>query len=150
MKQFQSFHIVRLFGIVSKCSPTSAVAAAAARTFRSGVAGGSSSGSGGVVTGGGVGVGGGGGNGGVGGANTSQTKFRFSLRRLLSCSTPWRRRQPSRQAVPVPIYKKPLSISTEDTALSNPGNGGSPTPTAQPAACEASNKLSKNCTALPI
>ena len=130
MKQFQSFHIVRLFGIVSKCSPSSAVAAAAARTFRSGVGGGSSSGSGGVVSGSGA-------------VNVPQTKFRFNLRRILSCRTFWRRRQPNRQAEPVPIKKKPLNLSAEDAAVSNTSYGNSPTPNPPATSNETSNNQSK-------
>ncbi|VDK20104.1 unnamed protein product [Taenia asiatica] len=114
MKQFQSFHIVRLFGIVSKCSPSSAVSAAA-RTVRGG--------------GGGSGGGSGGGDDDGGGFSVAQTKFRFNLCRLLGKGGFWRRHQPKRQAVPVPIRKKPLSLSAEEAISGNTGNGGSLTHT---------------------
>nr|CAD30260.1 putative insulin receptor [Echinococcus multilocularis] len=119
MKQFQSFHIVRLFGIVSKCSPSSAVPAAA-RTFLSG---GSGSGSG----------------DGGGGFSSAQTKFRFSLFRLFGGGGFWRRHRPKRQAVPVPIKKKLFSLSAEEAMTGNTGNGGSLTRTARTPSNEGFN-----------
>lgn len=132
MKQFQSFHIVRLFGIVSKCSPSSAVSAAA-RTFRGG-GGGSGSGSGGGVVGGGDDG---------GGFSAAQTKFRFNLCRLLGGEGFWRRHRPKRQAVPVPIKKKPLSLSAEEAMTGSTGNGGSLTHTTRTLSCEMSATASK-------
>ncbi|VDD79160.1 unnamed protein product [Mesocestoides corti] len=93
MKQFQSFHVVRLFGVVSKSSPPSAFRASRR-----------------------------------GGGDGLQKRFRLNLRRLfggaLSCS----RRQTSRQAVPVPIRKRPLGFSSDETVPEVCENAGSHTP----------------------
>ena len=125
MKQFQSFHIVRLFGIVSKCAPSSGTVAA--RTFRGvGIAGGSGSGSGGAA----ANTSGGGGNAAAAMSGQQQQQrskvAAFSLRRLLTGEGGlWKRRnRPNRQAVPVLIKKKPLSLSAEDAIGATPENAG--------------------------
>ncbi|VDO08843.1 unnamed protein product [Rodentolepis nana] len=121
MKQFQSFHIVRLFGIVSKCTPSSAVGVAA-RTFRSAGAAGSSNGSGGAVVGS-AGINNSGASASAGSSGFPHTKFHFSLCQLFSgggvggfCRR--RNRRPNRQAVPVPVKKKPFALMGEETTSS--------------------------------
>nr|CDS29127.2 insulin receptor [Hymenolepis microstoma] len=120
MKQFQSFHIVRLFGIVSKCTPSSAVGVAA-RTFRSAGAAGSSNGSGGAVVGS-AGVNNSGASASAGSSGFPQTKFHFSLCQLFSGGSGRgffrRQNRPNRQAVPVPVKKKPFALMGEETTSS--------------------------------
>ncbi|KAM7538002.1 hypothetical protein Aperf_G00000072052 [Anoplocephala perfoliata] len=101
MKQFQSFHIVRLFGIVSKCSPSSAVAVAA-RAFRNGGGSGSGSGGGGIA-----------GNS-VGTNSVPQARCCFSLCRGSHGAFCRRQNRPNRQAVPVPVKKKTHSHLGEE------------------------------------
>lgn len=114
MKQFQSFHIVRLFGIVSKCSPSSAVAVAA-RAFRSG--GGSGSGSGGGVAGNSVGM-----------NAVPQPNCCFFFCHGSRGAFCRRHNRPNRQAVPVPVKRKShsshLGEETASTAVGIHHNAG--------------------------